>query len=149
VLLRLLLIAVLLASSPAHADVVSPPTLECPEGFPHAQCHGSEYCSIKTCATDAECGEGSTCAEQKWCIREFQCGRYFPDGMPVTILQAYEGSCANGGSCTKGDCKTVRACSLLPSRGCSCSLGLRHESTLGGLLLGLLAAALLLRRRGR
>ena len=64
--------------STASADVVGPPTLQCPEGFSVQRCHGMEYCGFTTCTTEAQCG-GSTCVEQRWCISEFYCGRYYPD----------------------------------------------------------------------
>ena len=99
---------VLLLGNSARADVVGPPTLQCPAGFSVQRCHGSEYCGFTTCTTDAQCG-GGTCADRRWCINEFYCGRWRPDG-PLPMTTTYEGSCANGEGCKAGTCKTVRAC---------------------------------------
>lgn len=122
--LSVLVFAVCLAGvSTARADVVGPPTLKCPEGFPVQSCHGTEYCGFTTCTTQDQCPANSACAEQRWCIHEFYCGRWLPDAT-VPMTQTYEGSCAKGESCAKGTCKTIRACTpVLPDRGCSCQLG--------------------------
>jgi hypothetical protein len=139
----------LAAASTASADVVGPSTFQCPEGFSVQRCHGSEYCGFTTCTTEAQCG-GSTCAEQRWCISEFYCGRYYPDAA-VPMTSAYEGSCANGETCAKGTCKTVRACTPPPGRGCACRVDHAAWGELAApVVLGLCLVALgLLRRRGR
>jgi MYXO-CTERM domain-containing protein len=138
-----------LSPPPARADVVGPDERECPSGFPHQRCHGAEYCAITPCTADAQCATGSSCAEQRWCVWKLDCGsRYRPDGYVPSYVYGFEGSCAAGEACGRGSCETIRACTPLPERGCSCRLGsdapLRAPSIL---LLGLALLALARRRR--
>ena len=67
-------IACLAGVSAARADVIGPPQLKCPNGFPVQQCHGMEFCEITACTTDDQCPSGSTCADQRWCVRDVICG---------------------------------------------------------------------------
>ncbi len=140
----------LLAPGLALADAIGPDQRECPEGFPHARCHGYEYCKLTVCTSDAECTAGASCAEQRWCVWKSDCmGRWRPDGFTPTYVYGFGGSCANGETCSEGTCQTIRACTPLASRGCSCRLG--EAAPDGALAPGLLAAllGLLLARRRR
>jgi hypothetical protein len=142
-------VALLAAVSTARADVVGPDKRGCPAGFPHARCHGAEYCLITKCTNDSQCPSGSTCAEQRWCVLTLDCsGRFRSDGFVPTYVYGFEGSCAKGESCAAGQkCETIRACAPpLPSRGCACRVGEAVEVEAGGLLLGLAIAGLLAAR---
>lgn len=149
--------AVMTVAGVAHADVVGPPPDDCPEGTQGQSCHGGPYCSPDACTTDGDCGAGETCAEVDACVGSVVCAGMLPPDADIEDyrVDTVEGLCPDG-TCTSGDCRTVRLCvadSPPPGGGddggCGCRIAPPTGGSRAAWLVPLLPVALVLRRRAR
>ncbi len=149
VLMTVLAVAVLLAGSPAQADVVGPPPSSCPNGAEPDSCHGGPYCPPWRCTGDHECTGGRTCEERDLCIREIDCG-----GRETWMTDDVEGNCSSGSECDVGACRTMSVCvsyeEELTGRdgGCGCRMAAPGRAA-GAVALALVVAAAVLGWRRR
>jgi MYXO-CTERM domain-containing protein len=154
---RLWIACSLFFSTTALADIGPRPS--CPPGQSPAYRYG-HYCAPVSCATDADCGDGTVCAERALCLR--------PRGDDVPDEVGVVGACEGGAACAEGArCATAKFCGArkaveapVPppappaaktapaSKGCGVAPGAETElAPLAVLALGL-GLALRARRRG-
>jgi hypothetical protein len=138
-------IALVVAASPARADVVSPPPEQCPAGSEGIDCHGRPTCRIRRCNENTDCGDGEACQRRNLCVTVQNCGG--ESGEPR--YDHVTGECRDG-SCAEGDCnRRASVCVPDPNRsGCGCiTTGTPAKAPAGGLLLITIIAGLVIRDR--
>jgi hypothetical protein len=161
-----LAMAAISLSTTARADVLSPAPEECPRGSEGEECHGPPRCAPLTCTTDSDCGDGLRCQSLDLCINRVNCS-----GRAMIDVDAVLSVCGEGTACTEGSCQTMQVCATggvieedasadadaldtdggvqVRTWGCGgCRLA-GTERAGGALLLALIPALILLRRRLR
>jgi MYXO-CTERM domain-containing protein len=110
VAIRSVLLAVVMAPTPALADAIAPFDGECPPGLVEGIEGHAEACIPRSCVRDEECGGGAVCRDvpECWAPREWWGGRVrleTPE-MRDTVI----GACRADGTCEEGRCVTRRQC---------------------------------------
>ncbi|MBZ5711433.1 MYXO-CTERM sorting domain-containing protein [Nannocystis pusilla] len=103
---------VVAASGPARADAIEIPP-SCPEGAMPDGCHSGPYCKLRECV-DASCPEGHVCKDLQMCVESFTCGGGGWTGDSFDVDNVL-GPCDPDNTCTKGTCKSVKACAKPPA----------------------------------
>lgn len=142
---NLVLVSLLLLTTPALADVVDSPPEDCVEGTSPDTCHGGPHCTPNRCTTDEECEGDFVCEEREYCVGTINCAGMLGPGEDPSdydrdvVLGACRGDC-------EGACNTIRLCvPPLPAGGGGggCSAG----GAPTGALLFLIALGIVTRRR--
>jgi len=137
------LLATLILSMPARADVVGPAPEDCPSGWSGTANHNGGWCVPRTCDEQA-CELGTTCETVRRCVVEEDrpCAGHAA-GAPCTLVhrEAF-GPCETDTDCDQGTCVTGRYCVEPAKAGGCCN---RSKGASMVFLLGLLP--LVLRRR--
>lgn len=105
------LASIVLAASPARADIVPEPATGCVDGSFGATCHAGQYCALDLCTTDADCEGGEVCNDRELCTATIDCGG---GGGPFPTTEV-TGDC--GEACPDGSACTPQKVCVSPSTG--------------------------------
>jgi hypothetical protein len=98
-------ITLMVGTTFAAADVVSPPPTDCPPGTTAATNHAGPHCSPASCKDGKSCSAGEVCATELLCWVE----SVYANRTGEHRVEVVRGPCRNG-QCSEGTCRAERVC---------------------------------------